>query len=188
MGFNSVLKGLIYFNNKPLQPAASQHSAWLYQLLFIHSPPDAERQACLKHVLAYYWNKWIENSASCWFILYGYITMHGQQNIKLFNDTFYLLFVNKVKFVKDSATANELFLTYVRHQQYKNMALVMPPAWTIHSIDQNCALLGYYTVNSGNSLLILQDGSDGLSWNVGKEPLKTGPMGCPETSVRKPLK
>jgi len=22
------------------------------------------------------------NSASCWFFLYGYITMHGQQNVK----------------------------------------------------------------------------------------------------------
>ena len=26
--------------------------------------------------------KLIENSACCWFILYGYITMHGQQNVK----------------------------------------------------------------------------------------------------------
>ena len=170
MGFNSVLKGLIYFNNKPLQPAASQHNAWLYQLLFIHSPPDDERQACLKHVLAYYRNKLIENSASCWFILYGYITMHGQQNIKLFNDTFYLLFVNKVKFVKDSATANELFLTYVRHQQYKNMALVMLPAWTIQTrtaifwvITQWIVVIPYWY-------------------------FRMGAMGCPETSARKPLK
>ena len=29
-----------------------------------------------------YWNKLKVNSASCWFLLYGYITMHGQQNIK----------------------------------------------------------------------------------------------------------
>jgi hypothetical protein len=34
---------LIYFNNKPLQPAASQHNAWLYQLLFIQSAPDDEQ-------------------------------------------------------------------------------------------------------------------------------------------------
>jgi hypothetical protein len=44
---------------------------------------DDEQQACLKHVEAHYWNKSIENSASCWFMLYGYITMHRQQNIKI---------------------------------------------------------------------------------------------------------
>jgi len=33
--------------------------------------PDDEQQACSKHVEAYYSNKLIENSASCWFILYG---------------------------------------------------------------------------------------------------------------------
>jgi len=88
---------------------------------------------------------------------------------------------------KNSAIAKELFLTHVRHQQYKNIALVMLPAWTIHSIDENCALLCYYTANSGNSLPILEDGTDGLSRNVGKETLKIGPTGCPETLVRKPL-
>jgi len=45
-------------------------------------PPDDEQQGCSKHVEAYYWNKLIENSASCWIMLYWYITMHGQQNIK----------------------------------------------------------------------------------------------------------
>ena len=45
-------------------------------------PPHDEQQACSKHVQAYYWNKLVENSASCWFVLYGYITMHGQQSIK----------------------------------------------------------------------------------------------------------
>jgi len=45
-------------------------------------PPDDEQQACSKHVEAYYWNKLIEKSASYWFMLYGYITMHGLQNIK----------------------------------------------------------------------------------------------------------
>ena len=44
--------------------------------------PDDEQQACSKYFEAYYLNKLIENSASRWFILYGYITMHGQQNIK----------------------------------------------------------------------------------------------------------
>jgi len=45
-------------------------------------PPDDEQQACSKHVEAYYYNKLIENSASFWFISYGYITMHDQQNFK----------------------------------------------------------------------------------------------------------
>jgi hypothetical protein len=35
--------------------------------------PDDEQQACSKHSEAYYWNKLIENSASCRFILYGTI-------------------------------------------------------------------------------------------------------------------
>ena len=50
--------------------------------LYRVDPPDDKQQACSKHVEAYYWNKLIENSASCWFRLYRYITMHGQQNIK----------------------------------------------------------------------------------------------------------
>ena len=65
-------------------PTASQHKAWLYQLLFIQSwSSDDDQQAFSQHVEAYYWNKLIGNSASCCFMLYGYITMHGQQNIKL---------------------------------------------------------------------------------------------------------
>jgi len=43
--------------------------------------PDDEQQACSKHVEAYYRNKLIQNSAFCWFILYRYITMYGQQNV-----------------------------------------------------------------------------------------------------------
>jgi len=51
--------------------------------LYRVDPPDDEQQACSKHVEAYYWNKLIENGASCWFMLYGSITKHDQQNIKL---------------------------------------------------------------------------------------------------------
>ena len=40
--------------------------------LYRVDPPDDKQQVCSKHVEAYYWNKLIENSASCWFILYGY--------------------------------------------------------------------------------------------------------------------
>jgi hypothetical protein len=36
----------------------------------VHSPDDRQ-QVCSKHVEAYYWNKLIENSSSCWFMLYG---------------------------------------------------------------------------------------------------------------------
>jgi len=50
--------------------------------LYRVDPPDDEQQACSKHVEAYYWNKLIENSAHYLFVLRGYITMHGQQNIK----------------------------------------------------------------------------------------------------------
>jgi len=39
-----------------------------------------------------------------------------------------------------------------------------------HKEDENCALLGYYAVSSGNFLPIL--------------PLKMVPIGCPETLVR----
>jgi len=43
----------------------------------------------LKQVEAYYWNKLIENSTPCWFILYEYIVMHGQQNLKKNKNFFY---------------------------------------------------------------------------------------------------
>ena len=103
---------LIYLNNKPLHvssrlaahhqedqfcinskwyrgwitnlPAGSQHKHMIYTncCTYRFSPPDDEQQACSKHREAYYWNKLTENSAPCWFILYGHITMYGQQNIK----------------------------------------------------------------------------------------------------------
>jgi hypothetical protein len=37
-----------------------------------HDYTNDEQQACSKHVEAYYLNKSIINSASCWFILYEY--------------------------------------------------------------------------------------------------------------------
>jgi hypothetical protein len=45
-------------------------------------PFDDKQQACSKHVDAYYWNELIENSASCWFMLYGCDKMRGQQNFE----------------------------------------------------------------------------------------------------------
>jgi len=50
--------------------------------LYTVDTPDNEQQACSKHVEAYYWNKLKENIASCWFILYGYITTRGQKSLK----------------------------------------------------------------------------------------------------------
>ena len=41
--------------------------------LYTADPPDDEQQVCSKHIEAYYLNKLIENSTSCWFILYGYM-------------------------------------------------------------------------------------------------------------------
>jgi hypothetical protein len=89
---------LIYFNNKPLHVSrrlvalrqedqlclnSNWHSHALFWLaadytncyLYTVDPTDEEQQASSKHVVAYYWNKLIENSASCRFMLYGYITM-----------------------------------------------------------------------------------------------------------------
>jgi len=65
-------------------PATSQHKRLTYTICFIYrvAPPDDEQLACSKHIEVNYWNKLKENSAFCWFLLYGYITMHGQQNIK----------------------------------------------------------------------------------------------------------
>jgi hypothetical protein len=96
---------LIYFESKPLHVSsrlAANHQeaqicvnsnwysralCWLYQLLSIQIlSPDDEQQACSKYVEPYYWNILIENSAACWFVLYGYTTMHDQQNIKLDNN------------------------------------------------------------------------------------------------------
>jgi histone deacetylase complex regulatory component SIN3 len=54
-----------------------------YLSLYTADPPDDEQQAWSKHVEAYYCNKLTENITSCWFMLYRYITMHGQQNFKL---------------------------------------------------------------------------------------------------------
>ena len=61
---------LVYFNNKLYMFRAGL-------LLIISRTNSVYKQ----HVEAYYWKKLVENSASCWFISYGYITMHCQQNL-----------------------------------------------------------------------------------------------------------
>jgi hypothetical protein len=95
---------LIYFNSRTLHVSsrlATHHqevqpcinskwynhvSCWLYQLLFIQSWCSWRWTASLpKHVEAYYWNKLMEDSVSSWFMLYRYITMHGQQSVMCTN-------------------------------------------------------------------------------------------------------
>ena len=70
----------------PILPAASQHKRMAYTNCFKHRaiPPDDEKKACSKQVEVNYWNKLKVNSASCSLLLYGYITMYGQQNITFF--------------------------------------------------------------------------------------------------------
>jgi len=43
---------------------------------------DDEQQTCLKHAEVNFWNKLKVKIASCWFLLYEYIMIEGQQNIK----------------------------------------------------------------------------------------------------------
>ena len=53
------------------QPVNITHD-YISCCLYRVDPPDDEQQACSKHVEAYYLNKLIENTASCWFMLYGW--------------------------------------------------------------------------------------------------------------------
>jgi hypothetical protein len=90
-------------------PIVSQHKRLTYTTYCIYRvvPPDDEQQACSKHVVAYYWNKLIENSAFCWFMLYGYITMHGQQNIK--NDYMYIWFYECQVKIRQTEISSQFF-------------------------------------------------------------------------------
>jgi hypothetical protein len=52
-------------------------------------------------------------------------------------------------------------------------------------VDDICSLLGYYTAQSGNSVLTFQDNLSIPSSRVKKSNLDfLGPIGCPETSVQ----
>jgi len=53
------------------QPVNTTHD-YTNCCLYRVDPPHDEQQACSKHVEAEYWNKLIENSSSCWFMLYGW--------------------------------------------------------------------------------------------------------------------
>jgi hypothetical protein len=88
-GYNVVLQKWITLKEYPhnmnqlgQQPVNTTHDYTNYCLYRV-DPPDDEQQACSKHVAACCCNKLRENISSCWFILCGYITMHGQQNFKL---------------------------------------------------------------------------------------------------------
>jgi hypothetical protein len=65
-------------------PTASQHKCMTHTNCCIYRvvSPDDEQSAYSKHVEVNYWNKLKINSESFCFLLYGYITMHCQQNIK----------------------------------------------------------------------------------------------------------
>jgi len=75
-----------------VRPYVDYTNSCLYRIV----PPDNEQQACSKHVDSYYCNKLIENSVSCWFVLYGYIMMHGQQIIKKNINLFVVFVVSKI--------------------------------------------------------------------------------------------
>jgi len=53
-----------------------------------------------------------------------------------------------------------------------------------HEADENCALLGYYAASNGNLLPTFRDNLWVPSPGVKNPPLKLGPVGCPEKSVR----
>jgi pyridoxal/pyridoxine/pyridoxamine kinase len=73
------IKGKLYKTNSAIW--YNQHY-YTNCCLYTVDPPHDEHQACSKHVEAYYWNTLTENNASCWCVIYGYITMHDQQNSK----------------------------------------------------------------------------------------------------------
>ena len=62
------LRDIVYCQ-QPVNITHDYTSCCLYRV----DPPDDEQQAYSKHVEAYYWNKLVENSVSCWFMLYGNI-------------------------------------------------------------------------------------------------------------------
>jgi hypothetical protein len=61
-------------------------------------------------------------------------------------------------------------------------------SWVIsgfrHDVYEICTLLGYNAAYSGNSLLKFRDNLSVLSSRVKEIRLKTGLVGCPETSLR----
>ena len=62
-----------------------------WYVLYIYSiPPDDRLQICPKHVEVDWLNKLRINSASSWFLLHRGIEMHGQLNIKYFNNIRFL--------------------------------------------------------------------------------------------------
>ena len=69
--------GLLWTNDQ----SVVENSTWQRTTLTTQKHPSPGWDSNPR-VDVYYWNKVIANSASCLFILYGYITMHDQQNFK----------------------------------------------------------------------------------------------------------
>jgi len=64
-----------------------------YQLLYIYSTlPDYGLQICPKHVEVDGRSKLRINGASSWFLLHGFMEMHGKQNIKFSTSRDYISF------------------------------------------------------------------------------------------------
>jgi hypothetical protein len=80
------------------QPVNTTHD-YTNCCLYTVDSPDDEQQACSKHVEAYHQNNLIENSASCWFILYGvqvivlFFTVAPCMLLQLFLMYFYISYI-----------------------------------------------------------------------------------------------
>ena len=131
----TVLHFLIIFDQHPVNIMHDYTNCCLYRFV----PPNDELQACSKHEEAYYWNKLIVNSASCSFILYGYITMHGQQNFKKV-----LYFVRKLKNITSCSKLRNLSLP-----AYNNKDERLLEVWLLQF---DCP--SFPSVNTGPKLVI----------------------------------
>ena len=102
--------------------------------LYRVDPPDDEQQACSKHIEAYYWNKLMENSASCWFMLYGSLTLRRLMSyIYIYMEHPFLIFLDhtqrrstvcRAPLDEWSARRRDLYLT--THDTH-NRQISMPP-------------------------------------------------------------
>jgi hypothetical protein len=59
---------------------------------------------------------------------------------------------------------------------------IFPSSGFHHEVAENCALLSHYAAGSGNSIPAFRDNQSVSSSTV--KTLKTGTLGCPETSAR----
>jgi hypothetical protein len=111
-----------------LQPVNITHV--IYQLLFIWSWSSWWWAASLLETCrGFYWNKLIENSASCWFVLYGCVRLF------VVLEMFVLLHYSEHCFVVDGCTYNQqnLELSFLWAQSL----LVHLPVWRLFSTQED---------------------------------------------------